>query len=87
MSYIPGCFILHCSDMDCLHDLVGFDDTLLQKYESGFTRSLEVVYPSPKDILLSSNSVFAGCYMYLYLYMYISRLIYSCLYLAIYAEK
>lgn len=70
--------------MDCLHDLVGFDDTLLLKYESGFTRSLEVVYPPP---ILLSNSVFAGCYMYLYLYMYISRLVCSDLCLARYAEK
>lgn len=68
--------------MDCLQDLVGFDDTLLLKYESGFTRSLEVVYPLPKDIILLSNSVFAGCYMYLYLYMYISRLVCSDLCLA-----
>lgn len=64
--------------MDCLHDLVGFHDTLLLTYENGFTPSLEVVYPLPKDIFLLSNSIYAGCYMYLYVLVYvqcISRLV------------
>lgn len=89
MSYIPGCFILLCSDMDCLHDLVGFHDTLLLTYENGFTPSLEVVYPLPKDIFLLSNSIYAGCYMYLYVLVYvqcISRLVCYGLCLARYAE-
>ena len=75
VSYISKCFILVCSDMDCLHGFVwlGFNDNLLLKYENDFTRSLGVVYPLPK----LSYSIFAGCYMYctyifvpVYVYIY-----------------